>query len=260
LNSGIFMDIDNKQVAVQSIARAANILTCISNGVNSITDIATYCGINKSSAHRLLQALVESNLVTRDPVKRQYYLGYLVTHLIFKPEITHEYLTICASEELKHLAELTGETVSFGLMIALRYLNLQSISSKYDLRVIEEPKEGGSIYAGASGRVLLSQLGGKDLKTALRCMSLYPSINIEKEKLMDQIKLIRQQGYAISANEQTDGAMCMAAAIKNYKLPATIYILGPESRMKPRTKEYIAALLNCANRISQNIELYFEIK
>jgi IclR family transcriptional regulator, KDG regulon repressor len=254
------METESKQAAVQSIARAANILSCISNGVNSITDIANHCKINKSSAHRLLQALVESNMVTRDPIKRQYYLGYLVTHLLFKPEITHEYMVICASEELKRLADLTGETVSFGLLIALRYLNLQSIPSRYDLRVIEETRGSGAIYVGASGRVLLSQLNSSDLKTAIRCMKLYPAVKVDKDKLMDKIKLVRRQGYDISANEHTDGAMCIAATIKNYKLPATIYILGPENRLKPNTREYINALLESANRISQSIAEYFKIK
>jgi DNA-binding IclR family transcriptional regulator len=252
------MDIDKKQV--QSISRAAEILACISNGANSITDIASSCKLSKSTAHRLLRALVESNLVTRDPVKRQYYLGYLVTRLIYRPEIINEYLVICANEELKRLADITGETVSFGLMIALRYVNLLSIPSKYDLRVIEEPKKAGSIYTGASGRVLLSQLSNKELKTAIKCIRLYPVgdfTSVDKEQLTEQIKLIRQQGYEVSSGEQSSGVMCMAASIKNYELPVVLYILGPENRMKLRTSEYLDSLINSAGRISHNIEQVF---
>ncbi len=252
---------DDKQAIVQSISRAADVLVCISNGYNSLTEIARQCNFGKSTAHRMLQALAEKNLVTRDPVSRQYYLGYLITSLNLKPNINHAYLTICADEEINRLADFTGETVSFGLMVALRYVNLQSYPSKYDLRVIETPKKVGTIYATASGRALLSQLNNKDLKRAIECLKLEPITeftNIDKDDLIEQIKLVRQKGYAISSNEITVGAMSIAVPVKHYTLPATLYILGPESRLKPRTSEFIEALLNSAKRISYNIEQIFK--
>lgn len=255
---------------VQSISRAADILNCISEGANSITEIANYCKLSKSTAHRLLHALIESNLVTQDPVKRQYYLGYLVTHLLAKPEITNEFLVACARDEVQRLAEFTGETISFGIMVALRYINLISIPSKYDLRVVEEPPRGPSpdnhrsdIYVGAAGRVLLSQLNSKELKTATRCINLLPITQysmIDKEQLGEQIDVIHRQGYATSTGERSAGAMCLAAPVKNYELPATLYMLGPETRLKPRLPEYMDNLLNSANRISLNISQVFQLK
>jgi DNA-binding IclR family transcriptional regulator len=77
---------------------------------------------------------------------------------------------------------------------------------------------------------------------------------------MDQIKQIRQKGYAITSNEMTVGAMSIAVPIKNYTLPATLYILGPENRLKPRTSEFIEALLNSSKRISYNVEQIFKKK
>lgn len=256
-------EVKQKSNPVQSISRAADILNSISNGANSITEIASECRLSKSTAHRLLQALIESNMVTQDPVKRQYYLGYLITHLTARPEITNEYLVACAREEVQRLNDYTGETISFGIMVALRYVNLLSIASKYDLRVVEEPKSKGSIYIGASGRVLLSQLNPKELRTAIRCVKLLPVTEytiVNKENLKEQIELVRQQGYAASTGERSTGATCLAVPIRNYELPATLYMLGPETRVKPRFTEYMDNLLDSAHRISQNISQVFQLK
>jgi hypothetical protein len=131
---------DDKKAIIQSISRAADVLTCVSDGYRSLTDIANQCGFGKSTAHRMLQALAEKNLVTRDPVSRQYYLGYLITRLTSKPETNNAYLKMSADEEVKRLADFTGETVSFGLMVAFQVCQFPVLPSKYDLRVVEEPK------------------------------------------------------------------------------------------------------------------------
>jgi DNA-binding IclR family transcriptional regulator len=254
------MEEQDKQEILQPIGRAAKILGSISNGVNSITEIGKSCKLSKSTTHRLLQALIASDLVTQDPISRQYYLGYALTNLIWKPEITHEYLVTCAREEIKRLSDYTGETTSFGLMIALRYVNLYSIPSSFTLRAVEEPLKSDLIHAGAHGKVLLSQLANKDLKTAITSLQTNPvteNTYIDRAKLVEQIELIRKQGYCISSNERATGVMCIAAPIKNYGLPATLYILGPELRIESRMTEYVNNLLSTAARISSNIDQVF---
>jgi predicted transcriptional regulator len=67
-----------KETAVQSIKRASAILNCISDGTNSVTDIATKCDLSKSTVHRLLKALCESELVMQDTLNHQYFLGYSI--------------------------------------------------------------------------------------------------------------------------------------------------------------------------------------
>jgi DNA-binding IclR family transcriptional regulator len=251
------MDNDNTQSLVQSISRAADILECLSNGINSVTDIANHCGCSKSTAHRLLQTLTKKSLAAQDPFSRKYYLGYLITRLIWKPEIAHQYLTICAEEEVNQLADLTGETITLGLLVGLRYVNLYSVPSKYDLRVVEAPQKPGHMHAGAPRKMLLAQLNNKELKLAMNYLKLQPATgqaSVDKEELTAQIKKIRQQGYAISSNELTIGAMSIAAPIKKYVCPAALSILGPESRIQPRIAEFLNYLISSTTRISNNIE------
>jgi IclR family transcriptional regulator, KDG regulon repressor len=248
---------NKKASAVKSIYRAANILTCVSSGLNSITDIAEYCKLSKSTVHRLLKALGESNLIVQDPVSREYYLGQLITKLISRPQITHEYLIASTDKELKRLANITEETICLGIMTGLKYFGLREIPSKHQLRVVEaEPNIVAPIYAGASGKVLLSQLNNIELKLAVKNIQLEPITDFTVtsiEELIKQIRRTRQLGYAISADEVVTGATSIAAPINNYALPVSLSLIGPTARIKPKIKTYLKLLLNSAGVISNNI-------
>ena len=104
------LDKVKQKFTVNSIHRAASILDCLINNKNTVTDIANYCKLSKSTVHRLLKALEESDFVLQDPVKRRYYLGYLFTRLASNLQITHDRLITCAIEEMKYLSDIAEET------------------------------------------------------------------------------------------------------------------------------------------------------
>ena len=82
----------------------------------------------------------------------------------------------------------------------------------------------------------------------------------DKDELIAQLKQIRRQGYAVDAGERIHGAMCISVPIKNYVLPATLGILGPESRMKPRLTDFINELVASGTRISNSLKQVFTVK
>lgn len=248
----------DEKTAVKSIYRAAFVLDCISNGTNSITEISESCHLSKSTVHRLLKALGESRLIIQDPTNRKYYLGYLITRLLSRPQITHEYLIRCAREEMKALADFSEETVYLGIMVALNYIGLHEIPSKNSLRVVEpEDRKIGPVHAGAGGKVLLSQLSSQELRLAMKHLVLEPLTDhtvTDKEELLAQIKRIKNQGYSISFNEIVQGVTCISAPIKNYGLPVVLSVIGPQERIRPNTNDFLAALLKSVGVISNNIE------
>jgi DNA-binding IclR family transcriptional regulator len=141
-------------------------------------------------------------------------------------------------------------------MIGIQYFSLFEIPSKQDLKITQESRMGGSIYAGASVKALLSLLSDKQLKTAMDLINIARATErtvINKELLQVQIKEIKQQGYAISYGERNYGGMCISAPISGYMLPVAISIVGPESRLQPRAKEVIEELKTGVSRISANI-------
>ena len=253
---------NKKPNAVKSIFRAANILACIGRGVNSITEIAENCELSKSTVHRFLKTLEETRIVWQNPVTHQYYLGDLITQFISDPKTTHEHVLVCADEEMTRLAKVTEETISLGLMIGIKYIGLHTVPSSHELRVVEDnSRRIRSIYAGATGKMLLAQLNGKDLKIVMENIHFEPvteDITFNKAELMAQLKRIRRQGYATTCGERIPGAMCLSAPITNYILPVALSILGPETRIKPKMEDFLQNLLFSCTRISANIKKNFE--
>jgi len=255
------LDTEEKTIAVKSISRAADILFCMSNGINTVTDIAKKCELSKSTVHRLLKALKESHLATQDPISQQYHLGPLITRLSSNPQTNHNYLITCAIEEMNGLWDIVEETVTLNIMIGTQYVRLHEIPSKHDLRVIESYDPVGSIYVGATAKVLLSQLNDEELKAAIkniRVSSVTEHSVTDKKILIAQSKKIRQQGYAISYGERIAGALCISSPIKNYFWPAALSIIGPEIRLKPRVNELVREVTTRSSRITNNITEFFQ--
>lgn len=242
-----------KETAVQSIKRASEILDCISDGINSVTNIASKCDLSKSTVHRLLKALCESELVMQDPINHQYFLGYSIIKLISTPMATQEYLTTCASEEMNKLSEKSGETVSLGIKMGLKNVNIHVVTSKSDLKVDGAKLRIRPVQEGVDGLILLSQLDDKQIANILNTIQSDLKIKTGRttsSDLSNKIKQIRSLGFAIGHSELTMGVTCISAPLKNYALPAVLNLVGPEVRMKPKIQSLTAELITTAGRIS----------
>lgn len=257
---GAILDTEKKPAAVKSVFRAANILTCLSRGIYSITDIADVCKLNKATVHRLLKALVESNLAIQDTITHRYFLGHSIAQIAASPHTTHEYLVTSAIKPMIQLANFTEETVFLSILIGLRYLNIFEIPSKHDLRVIEIYTKSGYVPAGAASRVLLSQLSSKELKIAMLNMdfsSKTGSGNLTPEILKKQIGEVRRKHYSITTGERIKGCTCISSPVHNYVIPVALSVVGPETRISPIIREIVRELRSSAEFLSNKISETF---
>jgi IclR family transcriptional regulator, KDG regulon repressor len=242
------------------VARMAAILTCLSQGIDNVTDIAGSCNLSTSTVHRMLNTLKEPKFTVYDSIKHRYYLGPLIAQLASNPRSNHQYLVNCAVDEIKRLSVLTEETITLNVLMGLQMLNLYDIQSKHHLNV--QQGEEGYVWqapvlpAGAVARVLLSQLGDKELSYALKSITILNSNILNKidvDSMMTQMQEVRRQGYSITCGEMAPEAMGIAVPLKNYNFPAALVILGPESRLKSKSTQLIRELSSSAQIISNNI-------
>jgi DNA-binding IclR family transcriptional regulator len=248
-----------------SIAHATEILKCLSNDVHKVSDIARDCNFSKSTVHRVLKLLEQSHLAVQDTINRRYYLGPLITQLASNPTTAHKRLITCAEGEMKRLSSISEETVAMDVLIGIQYYSLFEIPSKHSFRVTQESKKIGplyaGLYAGASVKVLLSELDEKKLKILLDNINIFPVTEhtiTDAELLRAQLKDIRQKGYAISRGERILGTLCISVPVYNYILPVGLNIVGPENRLHPRVTEILAEIKASASRISGNINDIFK--
>jgi IclR family KDG regulon transcriptional repressor len=239
-----------------SIAHAADVLLCLSNSIHTITDISRQCNLGKSTVHRVLKLLQQSQLVVQNASDRRYYLGPFIVQLASNPASTHEYLIMYAADEMKRLSALSEETVTLDILIGTQIFYLYEIPSIHDLKVTQNNRITEPLHSGASSMILLSQLGDKQLKIALDNIHISPEStggSGTKGSLMNRLKEIRLQGYAISTSKRISGAMCVSVPIKNYVLPAVLSVVGPESRLRPGLETVIEVLKVSSIRISDKI-------
>jgi DNA-binding IclR family transcriptional regulator len=239
-----------------SLHRATDILACLSNGINTVTDIAKYCEYSTSTVHRLLHTLKELNWAVQDGNNHQYYLGPLITQLSSNQIVAHRYLIMQSLREMIRLSNLTAETVNLAVMLHLHYMLLHEIASEHALRITEESKRLGQIYIGATAKILLSQLPDAELKITLRHINfsrVTENTVTDKDLLMAQLMECRLKGYCVTYSERIPGAACISVPIKNYICPASLSIVGPEDRLRGRVDEVIEELKESAGRISGDI-------
>jgi DNA-binding IclR family transcriptional regulator len=243
--------------AFKSILRMALILRCISNGVNTVTEIAKKCNLHKSTVYRLLKTAEKAGFIVRDPFNRRYLLGPLVTEIASNPYVPHEQLVLCAIKEMTAISDYTKESI--GLHVLTGFYNIMmvhEIPSTHDLRFVASNRMHSGLHTGASSKALLSQLKGRILKLVLNNQDFTPltpySITSVTE-LKRQLQYIRRLGYATDFSEVVEGIMCISVPIRTYSLPATMGILGPENRIKPKMEDYVNRLLVYRGKIEQNL-------
>ena len=242
----------------KSVYRTANILRCMINGINSVTEIASICKLHKSTVSRLLKALEESGLALQNPINHYYYIGPLISEIASNPHLTHERLIISSVGEMRRLANMSGESIALHILMGMHSILLYEVGSIYDFALISKKKINHNIHAGASSKALLSLYNDADLKIVMHNLEFRPLTErtiTDKEHLYAQIKQIRREGYSTSYGEINQGGLNIAVPIENYLVPASLGIMGPESRVQPKFDSFINELRISRDRIIENLRL-----
>jgi DNA-binding IclR family transcriptional regulator len=242
--------------AVKSIARAVSVLSCLGEGLNTLTDIAARCRLTKSTVHRLLRALEDAGLAAQYRPDHRYYLGPLMARLVTSPQITHGDLVSCALGQMRRLSGLFGENVNLCVMPALENLTVHEIGGTFDLTVAPDAARVGTPFAGALFRMQLAQLSEARLKAVMKYFFANESqafARLGREEFLRKVEEARRQGYTVSIEEKLPGVIGVAAPIRGYTCPAVIGVVGPEHRMRARTGEVIREVVAGVREVSRSV-------
>jgi DNA-binding IclR family transcriptional regulator len=93
-------------------------------------------------------------------------------------------------------------------------------------------------------------------------MPLTPRTITSKQKLVEELKGIRKQGYALDRREIEEDVECIGAPIRNHigDVIAAISISGPQRKIDtPQEKHFISEVVKAAVLISSKLG-YVEVK
>jgi DNA-binding IclR family transcriptional regulator len=237
------------------VVRAIGVLKCISEGSYTLADISKNCSMSKSTTHGLLQKLIRANAVIQDPATHNYYPSQLITRMSSNYTAIHQYLYACSMEEMKYLANATHERITLSLLVGFKVFRLNSIHGQHALRVVDDDLELNlsETFSAAPGKVLFSQLSYDTLRKMAHLIKPDSLPNAAFDEVMADVKKIQQQRYFVTIGARHEGVTCISVPISNYSVPVALNVIGPETRLEPKIKDYVAMALKSAEHIARNL-------
>ena len=247
-----------KTANVNSIIRAISILKSISSGNGKISQIADAVKLTKGTTHRLLATLIEAKFVVQDPISLEYFLGPALLELADNPIVTHKNLVNCASEEMEYLKDFTGETIVLHVISGMERVCIACVESNHNIRYTNAIGFTSPLYIGGAGKILLAELDDRHRSLIIdniKFTSMTENTITDKEKLLEEIRIVKKQGFATSFGERTAGSSCISVAVRNYVMPVALSVLGPITRFKIDEKEgLLDELLRASREISVRLK------
>lgn len=226
----------NDAQRVQSVARAAALLKALGagGGAASVFDLADRCGINRSTAWRILATLEDSGLVERDPRTGRYGAGYALVALA--AAAGHEPLVRRAHPLLRALAEACEETASLAVPRNLQLIYVDQVQAPHVMAAnwLGRPTP---LHATSTGKALLAWLPEDEVGAALpgRLQRFTDTTITTRAALRAELARVRERGFAVSRGELEPALWGVSAPVLDGGRPvAVVSVWGTEARVRAR--------------------------
>ncbi|MEL7649962.1 MAG: IclR family transcriptional regulator [Sedimentibacter sp.] len=247
---------------IVSVERAIDVILALYNNGKEmgITELSRELGLHKSSVHRILVTLENKNFVYKNYENDRYWLGnklFAIGLLVGEKVSIVDMIRPYAKELFSEYKEVVNVSIldkdisnGYKSMIILKEFDEKAMLSVH-------PNLGSSTvaYASSVGKCLLAYSKNIDYtKIKNQSMIKFTDHTITSyDELIEELKRVKEQGYAVDDEEQELGLTCIGAPIldRDGFAIAAISISGPSSRMRMGDfNEKILKVKNIANKIS----------
>jgi IclR family acetate operon transcriptional repressor len=206
--------------SIQSVDRAVMLLEAIAEagGETTLTSLSKRTGLNISTCHHLLSTLVNRGYVAKVPVRRSYALGARILYLS-NACLRQVDLPSRAAQFIEDINQKTGETVHLAVLQGDAMMKVAKRESRHPVRV-----DTGALgktdapHATASGKAMLAWLPEDDMRRVLSngLSRFTPKTITEWPVLIEALRHVRRNGFAMDEEEYQPGVICIGAAIRDH--------------------------------------------
>jgi DNA-binding IclR family transcriptional regulator len=218
---------------IQAVDRAVALLKSVADATTPPTalELAQACGINRSTAWRLLRTLEYHGLVDRDEITQRYTVGYGAISVA--AAVTDDALIRRVRPLLEKLAVRTGESVTLAMA---RRFNLVYVD-QVDPPNVAVPSWLGKplpLHATSGGKAFLAWLGPDERDAILpKDLPRYTDRTVtDRARLDAELSEVRRVGYSMCNREYEEFSSGASAAVlspRQYPI-AVINVWGPAQR------------------------------
>jgi IclR family KDG regulon transcriptional repressor len=215
-----------------------------------LADLAQRAMTSKTTAHRLLQTMVELGYVEQDPETEKYGLTLKLFSLGARSLTEQTELLRVADQAMGKLSRATGESINLGILDDRdqRVVYIHKYDSAYNLSMKSTLGLRNPLHSTSLGKALLAWRDDEEIRERLSKTELTkraPRTITDLETLIDVLHETRRKGYAEEVEESEAGVRCMAIPVFNYmgKPVAAMSISFPLFRFdEARRFEYVQLL------------------
>ncbi|WP_347554204.1 IclR family transcriptional regulator [Robbsia sp. KACC 23696] len=218
--------------SVEHAIRLVELLAVSENGLG-VSQMAQSLDLPRATVYRLLKTLAQREWVIQED--KTYRLSFRLAGLFHGVGAGAGAALAARMTPLLHrLVDKTGETAHFAALDGDRVVYLAKVDSPHPIRMFSEIGWRGPLHASGAGKVLLA---GTDAAFLSRICDqglerFTRQTIVEKEKLEEALARIREQGYALDAEELIDGLTCVAVPVMSGKhIRGALSVSGPSARL-----------------------------
>jgi IclR family pca regulon transcriptional regulator len=228
---------------VEALGRGLALLDCFIDqpGPHSLIELSRRVGLGMPTTLRLIRTLEESGYVRQDPETKRYRLSWKMLQLHDVTTSILDYADV-ARPHLQDLAAALGEDTGMAVLDGTDVRHAIRVSSS---RMISANVRPGSLFpphATAMGKVLMAGLDPhvvRELAAGKSLRRYTPTTITSIEALLNELRAVAHQGYALSNEEWEAGLRSLAAPVfaRDGHVVAAVCVIVVRPGLSTRTME-----------------------
>ncbi len=255
----------------RSASRTIDIIQLLSTTKKpvTLTEISKTLGLPKSSTLEILNTLISKEIIEfGEEGTKTFKIGWKLLEMTVAT-LSQNDLHKVARSHLEELSHLTGETVFLAIEDSGQMVYLDKVEGVSMIRATASLGSRVPLHCGALGKAFLAALPDSRIAELTSGIELkpYTQYTITRyPQLLEEIKRIRKQGYAVDNEEYLQDIFCLGAPIINQSDQpiASISVSMPVHKIDEKKKdEFASFIIRTAMNLSRRLgftrnRIYFE--
>lgn len=245
---------------VQTLERSLDILEVLAQAEEplGVTEIGNRISLHKSTVHRILQTLCYRGYVDKEKESERYHLGIKIVELGIRFLNDLEIRKV-ASSYLSELAKSLDEVVNLVLPDDGEVVYIDKTESSHVVSMQSKVGRRAPMHCTAVGKAILSTYPEEEVLRIVEAKGMErqtPNTITEREKLLENLREIRESKIAVELEENEIGIICLGTPVFDYsgQVIGAVSVSGPATRMEEKGIAKIGeALKQVGEEISKNL-------
>lgn len=242
---------ETAEAGTGTLGKAIDVLEAVASSPQPprFTDLLGVVGQPRGTLHRHLSNLVEEGLLSQR-ADNSYELGTTLLKLASRAWAQNQFRAV-AEPHLRHLHELTGETVHLGVLRGVEVIYLDKVEGHQAVRMHSQIGNASPIYCTGVGKAALAALPEMERDRLLSAISFQRHTEntlADAAALRAELDEIWHTGIAFDRQEHEPGIHCVAAPIhsRDREFVAGISATAPAYRISMEQLAEWAPLVQAA--------------